>query len=169
MEIVPFHTQGDPEGDFYALATVAGRYYHTKYDEPAHFVLSWSPTPGLTAYSCSSVSADGKLLSYHGGVDMLDTAEYALLSAAVCEGVPAHCWRLYPAAAVAGFAAPGHQDGYAAARRRLAVALWHLRCAVWLGAGSSNQVLFRPNETGVHGGLESHPDYEELLLTAASR
>ena len=98
MALPPFHEDLGPDGHLYALAVVAGRYLHRTSggSEPAHFVLRWSPSPDLSPFSLGSVAADGRYLSYHRLMVGLDTPEFAVLRAAGGEGVPAHCWRLYP-------------------------------------------------------------------------
>jgi hypothetical protein len=168
VALPPFHEEFGPDGHVYTLAVVAGCYLHRTSggSEPAHFVLRWSPCPDLSAFSLGSVAADGRYLSYHRLIDGLDTPEYALLRAAFGEGVPAHCWRLYPPSALpeGEFAAAGHRAGYFAARRRLAAVLYQLRGWAALGAGSEDQVLFRPDDpTGAGRPLEGVPDEEELF------
>jgi hypothetical protein len=168
VALPPFHEELGPDGHLYTLAVVAGRYLHRTSggSEPAHFVLRWSPSPDLSAFSLGSVAADGRFLSYHRLIDGLDTPEYALLRAAFGEGVPAHCWRLYPPSALpeGEFAAAGHRAGYFAARRRLAAVLYQSRGWAAHGAGSVDQVLFRPDDpTGAGRPLEGAPDDEELF------
>jgi hypothetical protein len=166
-----FHEDLGPDGHLYMLAVVAGRYLHRNSggSEPAHFVLRWSPSPDLSPFSLGSVAADGRYLSYHRLVDGPHTPEFALLRAAGGEGVPAHCWRLYPPSALpeGEFAAAGHRAGYFAARRRLAAVLYQIRGWAALGAGSEDHVLFRPDDpTGARRPSEAAPDAEELFRAA---
>ena len=137
MVLPRFHEDLGPDGHLYMLAVVAGRYLHRNSggSEPAHFVLRWSPSPDLSPFSLGSVAADGRYLSYHRLVDGPHTPEFALLRAAGGEGVPAHCWRLYPPSALpeGEFAAAGHRAGYFAARRRLAAVLYQIRGWAALG------------------------------------
>jgi hypothetical protein len=167
----PFHEDLGLDGHLYTLAVVAGRYLHRNSggSEAAHFVLRWSPSPDLSPFSLGSVAADGRYLSYHRLVDGLDTPEFALLRAAGGEGVPAHCWRLYPPTALpeGEFAAAGHRAGYFAARRRLAAVLYQTRGWAALGAGLEDHVLFRPDDpTGAGRPSEAAPDAAELFLAA---
>ncbi len=168
MALPPFHEDLGPDGHLYALAVVAGRYLHRTSggSEPAHFVLRWSPSPDLSPFSLGSVAADGRYLSYHRLMVGLDTPEFAVLRAAGGEGVPAHCWRLYPRSALpeGEFAAAGHRAGYFAARRRLAAVLYQSRGWAAFGGGSEDQVLFRPDDpTGAGRPSETAPDDEELF------
>ena len=171
VALPPFHEDLGPDGHLYTLAVVAGRYLHRTSggSEPAHFVLRWSPSPDLSAFSLGSVAADGRYLSYHRLIDGLDTPEFALLRAAGGEGVPAHCWRLYPPSALpeGEFAAAGHRAGYFAARRRLAAVLYDIRMRVGLGARSEDRVLFRPDDpSGAGGPPGAAPDDAELFRAA---
>ena len=169
MNPPPFRVPLDPEGDAYALAVVPGQYLRGAGGPvPAHWVLWWTPATDRPAVSYGSVGADGRPLSWDGGDDELDSAEFALLKCAASEGVPAHCWRLHPAPG--GFADPAHASGYAQARRRLALALYRLRTAAWLGAGSPGQLLFRPADPHSPGAPEvAAPDFAELMREVAAR
>jgi hypothetical protein len=171
VTLPPFHEELGTDGHLYTLAVVAGCYLHrtSGRSEPAHFVLRWSPSPDLSVFSLGSVAADGRYLSYHRLIDGLDTPEFALLRAAGFEGVPAHCWSLYPPSALpeGEFAAAGHRAGYFAARRRLAAVLYQSRRWAALGGGSDDQVLFRPDDpTGAGRPSETAPDDEELFRAA---
>jgi hypothetical protein len=171
VALPPFHEDLGPDGHLHTLAVVAGRYLHrtSGRSEPAHFVLRWSPSPDLSAFSLGSVAADGRYLSYHSLIVGLDTPEFALMRAAGGEGVPAHCWSLYPPSALpeGEFAAAGHRAGYFAARRRLAAVLYQTRGWAALGAGSEDQVLFRPDDpTGAGRPPGAAPDHEELFRAA---
>jgi hypothetical protein len=171
VALPPFHEQLGPDGHLYTLAVVAGRYLRGRFggSEPAHFVLRWSPSPSLSAFSLGSVAADGHYLSYHRLIDAVDTLDFAVLRAAACEGVPAHCWRLYPHSDVpeGEFAAAGDRDGYFAARGRLGLVLYHIRRRVALGAGSEEQVLFRPDDpAGAGRPTGTAADDDELFRLA---
>ena len=173
MVLPPFHREFDDvnDGHDYVLAVVAGRYLHRTpgTSEPAHFVLRWSPSPSLLAFSLGTVAADGRDLSYHRLIEGLDTAEFAVLRAAAREGVPARCWRLYPPSALpeGEFAATGHRAGYFAARRRLGAVLYQVRTWVPPGAAPEDEVLFRPDDpSGAGGPPWAAPDHEELFARA---
>lgn len=172
MALPPFHHLG-PNGDLYTLAVVPGCYLNgTSGYEPAHYVLRWSPSPTESVFSLGSVANDSRELSYHRLPADLCTPEFALLRAAACEGIPAHCWRLHsPLEPPEGeFAEVGHRAGYLAARHRLCLALRYIRSRVGLGAGSESLVLFRPHDpTGAGVPPTIAPDYEELCRVSLAQ
>jgi hypothetical protein len=98
MRIPRFHSVGDDDGHFYAVAYVIGAYVppSRRARGDAFFVLDFSSSRGFTRFSYSTLSHEGHLFHYSRGVDALDTLEYALLRAWHEEGVPIHAWRLFP-------------------------------------------------------------------------
>ena len=136
MRIPRFHSIGDDDGHFYAVAYVVGSYVppsgRSKND--AFLVLDFSPSKAFTRFSFSTVSPEGDLFRYTRGLDQLDSAEYALLHAWRDERVPMHAWRLFPSASIEAdaFGDDTACSAYEAARSRVALILYHARRQVWL-------------------------------------
>src|SRR6266581_4288269 len=132
MRIPPFHSLGDGNGHFYAVAHVFGSYVPPsgRSQGEAFYILDFSPSKGFTRFSLSIVSPDGHQFAYSRGLDELDSAEYTLLHAWRDERVPMHAWRLFPSASVEEAAFSGDaaaRSAYEAARRRVAIILYHAR------------------------------------------
>jgi hypothetical protein len=164
MPIPPFHTRGDPQGDFYAVAFVPGSYIppSARSETDAFYVLNFSPSEGFTKFSHYTVSIEGRYLAYHRGVDELDTLEHAILDAWYHEHVPPHAWRLFPADTIEEDAFHGDaavRSAYDLARRRLARILWRARAC----ANTSVEPLFRFDEISASELLADTSQNEKLL------
>ena len=124
MRVPPFHSRGEDDGHFYALAYVPGLYVPPsgKSQDEAFFVLKFSPSKGFTRFSVSTVSPDGGLFQYSRGTDELDSVEYTMLRSWREEEVPLHAWRFDPSTAVeaSAFTDDGARAAYEAARMRVA-------------------------------------------------
>jgi hypothetical protein len=125
MRLPPFHSVGEPEGHFFALAYVPGTYGSPAAfpDNTAFHVLQFSLSPGFTHFSFSTLGgADGQFRAYGRGTEELSTPEFAVLHSAM-QGIPPHAWKLYPLAEVDWTAFetdPPARRAYEEARRRLA-------------------------------------------------
>src|SRR4051794_16667239 len=129
MRIPRFHSLGDDDGHFYAIAYVVGTYVPPSGNSQsdAFHVLDFSPSKDFTRFSYSTVLPEGEVLHYTRGVDELDSAEYALLRAWREEGVPTHAWRLFPSVSIEEDAFGGDLTARAAyedSRRRVALILY---------------------------------------------
>ena len=164
----PFHTSGDPVGDFYALAFCEGTYVSPSGStrEDGFLVLYFSPTPEFTRLSYQTCTVDGRPLSYARGNDEHDTVEFALLRAWYEYRLPPHGWKLYPAAHAARelrAAVQDHMEGYARMRRALAGVLYPLRLAEWLRQSGNVQPLFYPRAVQLTNPLDPTPENEEFF------
>jgi hypothetical protein len=165
MRGIPFHTESEDDGHFYALATCDGLYVSTRAREPATIALFFSPSQHFSRFSFQIYTHTGEWRMYHAGPDHSPSADAALLEAWVSFGVPAHAWSLFPRDAVAKFAEPEHQPVYVEARSELCRALYGPRMKV-----SSQQQLgvtpfFDPPEGGyvVPDAFKPSAENEELL------
>ncbi len=172
MRIPRFHSLGDDDGHFYAVAYVVGTYVPPsgRSQSDAFHVLDFSPSVGFTRFSYSTVSPDGDILHYTRGVDELDSAEYALLRAWSEERVPTNAWRLFPSASIEEAAFGGDLTARAAyenARRRVALILYHARAHIWARTQFPTEPLFRPSESEFPQPMVDSPDYEEIAKYVA--
>lgn len=161
----PFHTSGEAEGDFYALAFVAGRMA-TSDQKPASLVLSWSPTPRFTRFSTMIVAAEtGRLIEYSRGQDQLDSIEFTLWREAIEKGVTPHHWLLYPKQQIRDAAWNGRtdvKDGYWSNRRQLCRVLYDLRMRTWLTQQIPGARSFEPEDARIAAPDQS-PDANEIM------
>ena len=157
-----FHSLGEDNGHFYAIAYVLG-FYGKSRDE-AFFVLSFSPSQGYTQFSVTAVSPTGEMFRYSRGTDELDSAEYAMLRAWREEDVPFHAWRFFPSASidVAAFTDDGARSAYEAARRRVAHIIFQARTHVWTQAQYPSKPLFHFDAAAIPEPMVSTPEYEEI-------
>src|SRR5688500_1249576 len=101
MRIPPFHSLGEDDGHFYALAYVPGVYVASgRMNDEAFFVLNFSPSKNFTRFSYSTVSPEGRLFQYSRGTDEVNSVEYIMIRAWCEERVPLHAWHFFPAAAI---------------------------------------------------------------------
>ena len=166
MHTPPFHSLGEDNGHFYAVAYVPGFYVPPsgKSRDEAFFVLSFSPSESYTRFSVSTVSSMGELFHYSRGTDELDSAEYAMLRAWREEGVPLHAWRFYPSASVeaAAFTDDSARMAYEAARRRVAHIIFQARTHVWTQTQYPSKPRFLFDEAVIPEPMVSTPEYEDI-------
>jgi hypothetical protein len=165
----PFRVQGDPEGDFFALAFVEGTYVSPTgaTREEGFLVLRFSPTPEFTRLSLHTCTRAGQPLAYSRGVDRHDTPEFVLLEAWYEYRLPPHAWALYPIEAARAWwagASRAHEPAYWAARKGLSSVLYHMRAFGWSRHLQQVQPLFFPAEgRSVSSPFDPSPENEELL------
>jgi hypothetical protein len=166
MHTPPFHSLGEDNGHFYAVAYVPGFYVPPsgKSRDEAFFVLSFSPSESYTRFSVSTVSPTGELFHYSRGTDELDSAEYAMLRASRGERVPLHAWRFFPSAAIeaAAFTSDSARVAYEAARRRVAHIILQARTHVWTQTQYPSKPLFQFDEAVIPEPMVSTPEYEDI-------
>jgi hypothetical protein len=166
MHTPPFHSLGEDNGHFYAIAYVPGFYVPPsgKSRDKAFFVLSFSPSEGYTRFSLSTVSPKGMIFQYSRGTDELDSAEYMMLRAWREEGVPLHAWHFYPSASVeaAAFLDESTRDAFEAARRRVAHIIFQARTHVWAQAQFASKPLFQFDAAVIPEPMVSTPEYEDI-------
>ncbi len=162
----PFHSVGEDNGHFYAVAYVPGFYVPPsgKSRDEAFFVLNFSPSESYTRFSVATVSPTGELFHYSRGTDDLDSAEYSMLRASREELVPLHAWRFFPSAAIqaATFTDDSVRVAYEAARRRVAHILFQARIHVWTQTQYPSKPLFQFDECAVPEPMVSTPEYEDI-------
>ena len=170
MRVPPFHSLGEDDGHFYALAFVPGFYVPPsgKSRDEAFFVRRFSPSEGYTRFSVCTMSSSGELFHYSRGTDELDSAEYAMLRAWREECVPLHAWRFFPSAAVeaAAFTEDAARIAFEAARRRVAHILFQARTHLWTQRQFPAEPLFRFDEADIPEPMVSTPEYEDLTKVA---
>jgi hypothetical protein len=166
MRVPPFHSLGEDNGHFYAVAYVPGFYIPPsgKSRDEAFLVLSFSPSESYTRFSVSTVSPTGETFHYSRGTDELDSAEYAMLRAWREQRVPLHAWRFFPSAAIeaAAFMDDIARVAYEAARRRVAHIIFHARTHVWTQNQSGVEPLFRFDEADIPEPMASTPEHEDI-------
>ena len=167
MRVPPFHSRGEENGHFYAVAYVPGFYIPPSGEsrDEAFFVLSFSPSESYTRFSVSTVWPTGEMLHYSRGIDELDSAEYAMLRAWREQHVPLHAWRFFPSAAIetAAFTDDIGRAGYEAARRRVAHIIFHARTHVWTQSQFPVAPLFRFDERAIPEPMAPTPEYEDIM------
>ena len=167
MRLPPFHSLGEENGHFYAVAYVPGVYIPPsgKARDEAFFVLSFSASESYTRFSVSTVSPTGEMLQYSRGTDELDSAEYAMLRAWREQHVPLHAWRFFPSAAIeaAAFTDDIGRVAYEAARRRVARIIVQARTHLWTQRQFPVQPLFRFDEKDIPEPMASTPEYEDIM------
>lgn len=165
----PFHQTGDPDGHFFALAFVRGRYVSPSgsTNSPASLVLYFSNSADFAPFVLMTVSGEGAVLSGHPFEHFLRTVEYALLRAADADRVPVAAWTLYPRTSVEDHAFPDAptREAYWESRRRLCMMLYPAR-VVTLVASQLGKIepLFRHDGT-THHTDDGSPDNEEIWET----
>lgn len=167
MRTPPFHSLGEDNGHFYAIAYVPGFYVPPsgKSRDEAFFILNFSASASYTRFSMSTVSSTGHKFHYSRGTDELDSAEYAMLRAWREEGVPLHAWLFYPSASVeaAAFTDGSTRTAYETARRRVALILFQARTLVWIQAQYPSKPLFQFDEAVIPEPMASTPEYEDII------
>jgi hypothetical protein len=166
MRVPPFHSPGENDGHFYALAYVPGQYVPPSGQSQgeAFLVLNFSPSEGFTRFSLSTVSRDGYLFHYSRGTDGLDTAEYMMLRAWREEGVPFHAWRFFPSKAVeaSAFTDDESRAAFDAARTRVAYIIYYACGHLRIQSQYPGKPLFRFFETDLPDMMVSSPESEDI-------
>jgi len=167
MRVPPFHSLGEDNGHFCAVAYVPGFYVPPsgKSRDEAFFVLSFSPSESYTRFSVSTVSPTGEMFHYSRGTDGLDSAEYAMLRAWREQRVPLHAWRFFPSAAIdaAAFTDDIGRVAFEAARRRVAHIIFQARTHAWTQSQFPAPPLFRFDEEDIPDPMVSTPEYEDIM------
>ena len=166
MSVPPFHSVGEDNGNFYAVAFVPGFYVTPsgKSRDTAFFVLRFSPSQNYTRFSVSTVSPTGNLFHYSRGDEVLDSAEYTMLQAERAERVPLHAWQFFPSAAIDAAAFPDKcaRLAYEAARRRVAHIIFNARFYLWGQTQYPPCPLFQVDETVTPEPMASTPEFEDI-------
>jgi hypothetical protein len=174
MRIPRFHSLGENDGHFYAVAYVLGSYVPPpgRSEGEALYVLNFSPSKNFTRFSFETVSPEGHLFSYTRGLDDLNTAEYALLCAWREERIPLHAWWLFPSSSIDEAAFNGDakaRSDYEAARCRVALMLDHARAHVWIKAKFPTEPMFRFSEADFPQPMADTPEYREISKYVTDR
>lgn len=131
LDLPPFFSESDEGARFYTLAYCRGHYpRHRDPSSVAFLSIIFSTSPDFTHYSLAVNNAEGRLLAYRRGDDVIDSLEYSLLIAAEEFDVSTAYWQLYPLGEMSsdfwtGY--PADHDLYLASRRQLCRILWHFR------------------------------------------
>ncbi len=163
MRIPRFHSLGENDGHFYAVAYVFGNYVPPTAPQngEAFFVLDFSPSKNFSRFSFSTVSPDGHMFAYTRGSDDIETVEYALLRAWQNSGVPPHAWRLFPSASVVKSDFGGDasaRSAYEDARRRAALVFYAARMKQKFPA----KPMFRFSEADCPEAMVSTSESQEI-------